>query len=280
MLEKMLSLSPDAYIPDLEDSVPLEEKENARNITASFLSSLKNAGPLVIPRVNSKDSGLFEEDLAAVVGPHIFGISVGKINSAEDVHLISTSVQTREKKAGLNVGSIKLVLWLETARAIVNAYQICAASPRVLAVAFGAEDFTNDMGVERTGEDSQIAYPRSVVCVAARAANILALDTPYFQFRDAEGLRRDALTARTYGFRGKFAIHPDQIDVINEAFSPSAREIEDARRVVLAYEQAERSGRGSTSLDGKVIDLPVVERARHVLELASGVACLEGSPGV
>ena len=277
MLEKALGFSPDAYVPDLEDSVPLEEKENARNTTASFLSRLADAGPLVIPRVNSPDTGLFEQDLAAMVGPHIFGISVGKVGSADEVHLISTAVEAHEKRAGLTVGSIKLVLWLETARAIVNAYQICAASPRILAVAFGAEDFTNDMAVERTGDDSQIAYPRSAVCVAAKAAGVLALDTPYFQFRDPEGLSRDAQTARTYGFRGKFAIHPDQIDVINQAFAPSRTEVENARRVLAAYDEAERSGSGATSLDGKVIDQPVVERARGLLELASSIERSEDS---
>ena len=269
MLEKALGLSPDAYVPDLEDSVPADQKDSARHITASFLSRLASVGPIVIPRVNPMVSGLFELDLDAVVGPHVFGVSVGKIGSAEDVRLISTAVEAQERKAGLEVGSIRLVLWLETAKAIVNAYQICSASPRTLAVAFGGEDFTNDMAIERTDENTEIAYARSAVCVAARAADVLAVDTPYFSFRDPEGLRRDALDARGYGFRGKFAIHPGQIDIINEAFAPSATEVSNARRVVAAYDEAERSGRGSTSLDGRVIDLPVVERARQTLEMAS-----------
>ena len=272
MLEKALGLGPDAYVPDLEDSVPEAEKDNARNTVASYLPRLASAGPLVIPRVNPIDTGLLEEDLAAVVGPNIFGLSVGKVRDAGDVERVSQLVEAQERKVGLQVGRLRLVIWIEIAVAVVHAYEICSASPRVLAVAFGAEDFTNDMGIERTEDDSEVTYPRRVVCVAARAAGVLALDTPYVGFRDPEGLRRDSQLARRYGFRGKFAIHPSQIDIINESFAPTSEEIEAARRVVAAFEEAERSGRGATSLDGKLIDVPVVKRARGLLELAEAVS--------
>ncbi len=271
MLEKVLGLSPDAYVPDLEDSVPLDEKENARAVTADLLPRLAAAGPLVIPRVNALDTGLIDDDLAAVVGPHIFAVSVGKVKSAADVQRISDVLRSLERKTGLEDGRVKLVLWLETAQAIVNAYQVCAASPRVVAVAFGAEDFTNDMGIERTRGNSEIEYPRRVVTVAARAADVLALDTPYFAFRDPDGLRDEAREARGFGFTGKFAIHPAQIEIIREAFSPSDEEVAHARRVVAAFEEAEKAGRGSTSLDGEVIDLPVVRRARGLLAMAEGM---------
>ncbi len=268
MLEKALGLAPDAYVPDLEDSVPLEEKENARGVVASWLSRLAGAGPLVIPRINSLDSGLLEGDLAAVVSAHIFGVSVGKVQSAQEVERIAAMLSDLERKAGLDVGRIRLVPWIETAMAIVDAYRLCASSPRVVGVAFGAEDFTHDMGIERTADDTEILYPRSVIAVAARAAGVLALDTPFFGFRDPDGLRHDAATARSLGFRGKFAIHPAQIDIINETFSPSASEIEQARRVIAAFEAARQQGRGSTSLDGRVIDVPVVRRAQRLLEVA------------
>ena len=271
MLEKAMGISPDAYIPDMEDSVPAEEKENARNVIASFLPKLAEVGPLVIPRINSLDTGLLQDDMAAIVGPHIFGVSVGKIQSTRDIDYISNIIEGLEKKAGLEVGTVKLIPWIETAMAIVNAYEICAASPRIVGVAFGAEDFTNDMAIERTESESEIDYPRRVICVAARAADVLALDTPYFSFRDSDGLKKNSFEAKGYGFRGKFAIHPAQVDIINESFSPSSDEIENARRVIAAFEEAERSGRGSTSLDGKVIDVPVVKRARQLLESAEGV---------
>ena len=268
MLEKALGLRPDVYIPDLEDSVPVEEKTNARDVTASRLADLAGAGPLIVPRINSLDTGLLEDDLAAVVGPHIFGVSVGKIQSPGDVERIGSIIAGLEKKAKLEVGRIRLVPWIETAIAIVDAYRICASSPRIVGVAFGAEDYTNDMGIERTQSDAEILYPRSVIAVAARAAGVLALDTPFFGFRDPDGLRKDAGTARSLGFRGKFAIHPAQIEIISETFSPSSAEIEQARRVVSAFEEAKQKGRGSTSLDGQVVDVPVVRRAEQLLEVA------------
>ena len=272
MLEKALGFAPDAFVPDMEDSVPLEEKANARSVTASFLPQLAAAGPMVIPRVNSLDTGLLEEDLAAVVGPYTYGVSVGKIDTRADIETISQLIEGLEKKSGLPPGHTKLLPWIETAMAIVHAYEICASSPRIVGVAFGAEDFTNDMGIERTDDEAEIAYPRSVICVAARAAGVLALDTPYFSFRDPDGLRENALTARKYGFTGKFAIHPAQIEVINIAFSPSDAEIEHARRVLDAFAEAERQGRGSTSLDGKVIDVPVVKRAQAVIAQAQSMS--------
>ncbi|HXH10859.1 MAG TPA: CoA ester lyase [Alphaproteobacteria bacterium] len=277
MLTKAMGFTPDAFVPDLEDSVPADEKARAREVTASFLPQLAQVGPLVIPRVNALDSGLIEADLAAVVGPHIAGVSVGKIQTAEDIDHIVRLIAPLEERAGVPPGHVKLVPWIETAMAIVHAYAICMASPRIIGVAFGAEDFTHDMGIERTEDDSEVAYPRSVMCVAARAADVLALDTPYFRFRDSEGLQRNALASKKIGFKGKFAIHPAQIDLINATFSPSPAEIDHARRVVAAFEEAERAGRGSTSLDGKVIDVPVVKRARALLEVAERMAGQGGS---
>jgi citrate lyase subunit beta/citryl-CoA lyase len=269
MLEKAMGLTPDVLVPDLEDSVPLGEKDSARNTVMSLLPMLAEAATIVMPRVNAMDTGLMEDDLAAVVGPHIYGVTVGKVGGAGEVRRIASMVEKVELEAGLEAGAIKLVPWVETARGVVHAYEICSASPRVVAVAFGAEDYTNDMAIERTEDGAELAYPRSAVCVAARAAGVQALDTPYVAFRDSEGLRRDALIARRLGFGGKFAIHPSQIDIINDAFAPTEAEIEHARRVVAAFEEAESSGSGSTSLDGKMIDVPVVRRARSLLELAS-----------
>ena len=269
MLEKAKGMAPDAVLPDMEDSVPPGEKERARETVSSLTPELARAGQVVIPRANAADTGLLEEDLAAVVGPDIFGVTVGKVGDAQDVLLISEVLEKLEERAGLPKGKVKLVPWLETAKGVVNAYQICSASPRVVAAAFGAEDLTNDMGIERTENGSEVAHARSAVSLAARAANVLALDTPYVAFRDTEGLRRDALSARAIGYRGKFAIHPSQIDIINDAFAPTEAEIEHARRVVAAYEEAERSGRAATSLDGMMIDVPIVRRARGLLALAS-----------
>ena len=272
MLDRASGLKPDAFIPDMEDSVPIDEKANAREVTASYLARLGAGGIPVIPRVNALDTGLLDDDLAAVVGGDVFGVSVGKIYTADDIASISSKLEALERNAGLEVGRVRLVPWIETAMAIVNVYEICVASPRIVGVAFGAEDYTNDMGVERSESEAETYFARNSIAVAARAADVFALDTPYFSFRDPDGLRENAGVARQYGFKGKFAIHPAQIDIINETFSPSASEIEHARRVVEAFDEAASRGRGSTSLDGKVVDVPVVKRAQAVLELAESMS--------
>ena len=270
MLRKAINFRPDAFVPDMEDSVPDAEKANARNTIASFLPELAATGIPVIPRVNALDTGWTADDLAAVVGPHTYGISIGKIHVPDNVHQLSELLDGLENQAGLEAGRIKLFLWLESAKAIVHCYEICSASPRIEGVAFGGEDFTHDMGIERLEDESEVAVARNLLCIAARAAEIQALDTPYFRFRDEAGLRDNCAKAKQFGFKGKFAIHPAQIEAINESFSPSEAEIEYAQRVVAAFEDAERVGRGSTSLEGKVIDVPVVKRARALLQLAEG----------
>lgn len=265
MLIKASAFRPDAFVPDMEDSVPMAEKGNARQVIQAHLKDLSDSGIPVIPRVNARDTGLTIDDLAAVVSAAIHGISIGKVGTAEDVRWLCDVIGELEGVNDLPVGSIKLIVWIETALGICNCLDICRASERIEAVAFGGEDFTHDMEIERLEDDSNVLYARHAICIAARAANVAALDTPYFQFRDESGLIDNARAARKIGFKGKFAIHPAQIDRLNEVFSPSPDEIAYAERVVNAFEEAERQGRGSTSLDGKVIDIPVVKRARLTL---------------
>ncbi len=279
MLEKARTLPADILVPDMEDSVPMAEKQNAREVTASMLSDLAQAGQRVVPRPNSLDTGLLESDLEAVVGPHIYGVTIGKVASAWDVAQIVSVIEMLERRVGLASGHVKLIPWIETARAIVNAYEICAASSRVIGVAFGAEDFTLDMGIQRSDEGAEVMYPRTAIAVAARAAGVAALDTPYTNFRDPEGLQRDIQEARRFGFRGKFAIHPAQLETINALFAPSPEEVEYARQVVQAFEEAEAAGKGATSLEGKMIDVPVVRRARSLLAQAETIAQRESARG-
>jgi citrate lyase subunit beta/citryl-CoA lyase len=280
MLAKAASVAADIVVPDLEDSVPDAEKANARAITVSSLPQLAAKRPVVV-RVNSLATSWVEDDLEGVVGAAatvgaasaatgIYGISIGKIDSPADIAEIATLLARLERRAALAVGHIKLVPWIETAKAIVHCHAICAASERIVAAAFGAEDFTHDMGVERSDDEAQLLYARAALCVAARAAGIVALETPHFKLRDPEGLRTSSLAARRVGFKGRFAIHPEQIEAINECFAPSQAEIAHARRVIAAYEEAERNGRASTTLDGRVIDVPVVKRARALLAELDG----------
>jgi len=268
MLTKALGLDPDVVVPDMEDSVPDAEKANAREVIASFLPKLAARPPLVVPRVNALDTGWADDDLQAVVGPHVYGISIGKTRTPGDIAEVSSRLDRLEQRAGLEIGALKLIPWIETAEAIVRCFEILTASARIVGAGFGAEDYTNDMAIDRLDDESQLIYARSAFCTAARAAGVLALETPWFRFRDTEGLRENSIAAKHLGFKGRFAIHPAQIETINACFAPSEEEIEQARRIVAAYEEAESRGRGSTSLDGRVIDVPVVKRARALLEVA------------
>ena len=225
-------------------------------------------GVPVIPRLNSLDSGFFEKDLNAVISKGIYGISVGKINSTKDIDQVEEILKTAERNAGIEVGKLNLIPWIETANAIIDCHSILTHSNRICASAFGAEDFTNDMGIERRGDDKDISFAKNYMSIASRAAGVPALDTPFFGFKDPDALRSNSILSKSIGYKGKFAIHPDQIDVINESFTPGANEIEHARRVIEVFEQSASQGRGSTSLDGLVIDVPVVKRAQALIEMA------------
>ena len=275
MLDRAIGLRPDAFVPDMEDSVPWDEKSNARNVTASYVPELAATGVSVIPRVNSLDTGLLEEDLSAVVGPHIFGVSVGKMDNPEIVAEVLSLLDRAEDAAGVERGATRLVPWIESAEAIVKVYDICTASERIVAVALGAEDFTNDMEIKRTDGDAELAYARGAIAVAARAAGVLALDTPFFSFRDVIALKANTEMSKAIGFKGRFAIHPAQLDIINNVYSPSEEEISQAQREIEAFEEAAAMGRGSTSLDGKVIDVPVVKRAQALIEKARAMGLAE-----
>ena len=279
MLAKAAGFGVEWLIPDLEDSVPAAEKNQARGIVAEHIPLLAAAGKHVVPRVNSLLTGFTEDDIAAVVSPLIVGISIGKISTVQEVGIVEDLLVAAEKRSGATVGQTALVPWLETAEAVINAYQICTSSERIRLAAFGAEDFSADMGISRavdntSGEpghrstaDSEpgLAYPRSAVAVAARAAGVHVLDTPYTQFRDPVGLRTETLHAKSLGYKGKLAIHPAQVEVIESVFTPADSEIERARKVLEIAVKAEADGRGSVSLDGEMIDMPVILRAQNVL---------------
>ena len=267
MLERALNFDTDIIMVDLEDSVPPGEKVAARHVAAEWIPKLGQMGQRVMVRVNSLDSGLTREELSAVISPQLYGVSVGKTESEEHLREIEGILSPLEIGANLEAGHVRLVPWIESARAIVNVNQMAGALVRTVALAFGAEDFTNDMGIQRTDDGEEVYHARCTVAIAARAAGIASLDSPFVAFRNAEGLRRDAGVARQMGYTGKFAIHPAQIETINEVFSPNPEDVAYARRVMEAWREAEVKGRGSLSLDDKMVDVPVVKRAQNLLAM-------------
>ena len=271
MLERALGFNADIIMVDLEDSVPPAEKVAARDLARQWVPTLRQAGKRVMVRANSLDTGLTRDELTAVISPDLYGVSVGKTESVWDLRDIDRIISPLEASAGLQPGQIKLIPWIESARAVVNVNELAAALPRSVAIAFGAEDYTNDMGIQRTDDGAEVYHPRATIAIAARAAGVAALDSPYVAFRNPEGLRQDAGVARQLGYTGKFAIHPAQIDPINELFSPLPEDVAYARRVMEAWHEAEAAGRGSLNLDGKMVDVPVVKRAQNLLALAEAI---------
>ena len=268
MLEKSFGLNPDAIIPDLEDSVPQKEKSVAREILSSLIPKLIKANKQVFPRVNSIESSLIEPDLEAVISPGISGISIGKVESSKDVLLISSIIDRIEKKQGITENMIQLIPWIESPKAIINAYEICMSSPRIVAVAFGAEDYSHEMEIERTVESKEIWYARNQVSISSHAAKVLTLDTPYIHFQNKNGLKKDCEISKAVGFTGKFAIHPSQIDTIHEVFGITTEQIIWATRILEQMEKSETLGIGAFGLDGKMVDAPIVKKARQILETA------------
>lgn len=266
--EKLRQLRPDAVILDLEDAVPPGEKAAAREMVAQQLGGPHLEGLTVFARVNSVDSPYFREDIRAIVAPGLHGIFLPKTDTAEQLHEANMLIAQVEIRREMMLGTVRLVPVIETVLGALHAQELAIASPRVEALAFGSEDFSLDLGVERSPEGVETRLPRAQLALVAHGARIGAIDTPWTAIDDQEGLIRETVEARQLGFTGKQAIHPSQIAPIHAVFTPSDEEVAWARRVVEAYEEAIASGTGAINLDGRLIDVPMVARARRVLARA------------
>ncbi|HEY3126871.1 MAG TPA: CoA ester lyase [Candidatus Limnocylindria bacterium] len=273
MLQRALGLGEfgpsalDVAILDLEDGVPPAAKNEARRGVADALGRPSQGGPLRFVRIQRALSDAGDADLDAVVRPGLDGIVAPKVRRAEEIVWLADELEARERVMSIASGTIRIVASIESAAALVDAPRIAAASERVIGLAFGSEDFALDLGLptKREGEAAELLYARSATVVAAASAGKLAFDGIWPDIDDAAGLRADSLRARQLGFTGKTLIHPGQIAVVNEVFSPTAAEVDEARRVVLAFDEALGRGHGAVALDGQMLDAPVVDRARRVL---------------
>ena len=267
--EKLAEFRPDAVIVDLEDAVPPAEKPLARSTVRERLGGPLLAGLQAFVRVNAVDTPYFRDDVRGVVTAGLDGIFLPKVGDAEQIHEANMLLAQAEQRLGLPMGSIRIVPIVESVKGVLNAHELAVASPRVLALAFGAEDFSLDLGVERSRDGVETRYPRAQVALAAHGAGRLAIDTPWTAIDDQEGLRRETVEGRQLGYVAKQAIHPSQIPIIHQVFTPTADEVAWATRVIAAYDQAVARGTGAINLDGKLIDVPMVARARRVLERSS-----------
>jgi citrate lyase subunit beta/citryl-CoA lyase len=279
-LAKLDELRPDAVILDLEDSIPLGEKETAREKVRELLASRRLKDQQLFVRINAFQTPHIIADLGAVVSPRLVAIFLPKVGSADEIREANLHLARAESRAGVEVGSTRLIPIVETVRGIVQVAEIAESSPRIMALNFGYDDFALDLGVPRSPEGIETIYPRARIAITAHAAGVLALDGPRADFSDLEALAEECRVSRHLGFSGKQCIHPTQIEVVNRAFTPSAEEIAQARQTVEEYEAAAAQGIGTIRLGGRqeMVDTPVVERARRLIALAEAIArdCPDG----
>ena len=267
--QKMIDKSPgrgsDALIYDLEDAVPPDEMDAARMKVGAALDAAKGGAHRFV-RIHGARHAAMEADLRAVVRPGLRGLVLPKVDRPEDVTAVDRSLTEQEAESGVPSGSVRLAAMIESAAGLVQAPAIAASSPRLVALMFGAEDFAVDLGLFSFHEGGLMSYARSALVVAAGSARLEAVDKVYLDFRDPDGLARETQAARELGFSGKTLIHPAQIETVHRVFRPTDEEVESARRVVEAFEAA--PGEGTMGVDGRMVDLPVVKRARWILRSA------------
>jgi len=279
MAEKALASAADAVFLDLEDAVAPDSKAAARGDVVSALKELDWQGRLKLYRANALDTPYFYRDLIGVVeeaGGALDAVIVPKVNRPEDLHVVSTLLSQLELAMDLEKDRIKIEAQIESAEGLVNAGEISRATDRLTALHFGPGDFAVSVSMPQSSigvmDEWDEAYPghrfhyamQSIV-VAARAAGLRVLDGPVADYGDEEGLRRSCLIARSLGFDGKWCIHPAQIEIVNEGFSPTAREVDWAKKVVAVYEEANVASSGSVSVDGQMVDAASIKLARNTL---------------
>lgn len=258
----------DALILDLEDAVAIKEKDSARRLVRRAIRELGFGGAPLIIRVNPAGSPYLEDDLAAIVPLSPGYLMPTKVSGADDMRALSARMAAIEAESGLEAGSVGLIPLIETALGVENAFQIAGSDPRIKGLFLGAEDLTSDLGAARSKGGQEIFYARSRMVMAAKACGIPVYDTPFTDVNDDEGLEADAAFAKSLGFDGKAAISPRHVAAINQVFSPKLEEIAYAREVMAAIREGEAAGLGAVSLRGKMIDKPIVDRARRLLEAA------------
>ncbi|MFZ5856380.1 MAG: HpcH/HpaI aldolase/citrate lyase family protein [Chloroflexota bacterium] len=266
-ITKSLTLGVDCICMDMEDGVAVNRKAEARATIAKALQELDFGNSEKLARINSVGTDWERDDIDAVLPFHPDGIVIPKIESLEQIEWGSKIIGAAELKYGWPLHSIRMLVGVETAKGILNLKEI-ASHPRLDGIIFGGEDFAASIGARRTRDASELLYARQAVVTACAAYGLQAIDIVYIDFKDAEGLRTEAEQGAGFGFSGKQVIHPNQVRVTQEAFTPSDAAIAEARRIVETFEASQKEGKGAYALDGKMIDMPLLKNAQKVLERA------------
>ncbi len=267
MITKSVTLGVDSICMDMEDGTAVNKKAEARATIAKALQDLDFGASEKLARINSVGSGWEKDDIEAVLPYHPDGIVIPKVESFEQVEWASRIIEAAELKYGWPINSLRILIGVETAKGILNLKEI-AAHPRLDAIIFGGEDFAASIGAVRTKDAVELLYARQAVIVACAANDLQALDIVTIDYKDLEALKIESQFGAGLGFSGKQIIHPNQVSAVQDAFTPSEEAIAYARRIVETFDLSQKEGRGAYSLDGKMIDMPLLKNAQKVLARA------------
>jgi len=272
MLSNTFIYTPDAIMFDLEDSVSIREKDTARMLVYNTLQHPMYQNIETIVRVNGLDTKFGHDDVKAVVKAGVNAVRLAKTDTVQDVIDMDNLISEAEEEFGIEAGSTRMLAAIESAMGINNAVEIAKASPRLIGIALGAEDYVRDLRTQRTPEGTELLFARCSILQAARAAGIMAFDTVYSDANNEQGFLNEAEHIKSLGFDGKSLINPRQIEMLHNVFAPSQAEVDHALAVIEVAEEAEAQGSGVASLNGKMVDSPIIERARWTLQRAeSGI---------
>ncbi len=264
---------PDSIMLDLEDSVSMMEKDTARLLVYNALKTIDYGDTEMVVRINPLNTPYGKKDIEAVVKAGVHVVRMPKTETADEVREVEAEIEKVEREIGAE-GRTRIMAAIESALGVVNAYDIAISSPRMMGIALGAEDYCANLKTQRSKEGDELRLARETIVVAARAAGIDALDTVFSNLYDMETFRREVEYIKTLGFDGKSIINPRQIEVVNEVFTPTEKDIEKAKAIVAAIKEAEKKGSGVIALNGKMIDRPVVIRAERTITLAKAAGLL------
>lgn len=258
----------DSIMFDLEDAVSMSEKDAARYLVYEALQTVDYGDAELVVRINGLDTPYYENDIKAMVKAGIDVIRLPKVESADMMLQLESLVADAEKEFGREVGSTNIMAAIESAKGVLNAYEIAKSSERMIGIALSAEDYTTDMKTHRYPDGQELLFARNMIIHAARAAGIAAFDTVFTNMDDEEGFYRETELIHQLGFDGKSLVNPRQIEMVNKVYQPTKKEIENAQNVVAAIAEAHAKGSGVISMNGQMVDRPVVLRAERVMRLA------------
>lgn len=267
LMESAIKTSADILLPDLEDSVqPKYNKQNGRNNILNFVKRDLFKDYHVFPRVNDRESGELLKDVYQLAVPGIDGFMYPKSKTGQDIFFFDKLLETIEYEKNIPIGTLKIIPLIETASSILHAEEICKASSRVVAIAFGCEDYLTDIEGSNDDNATPLLTARSLIAIAARSQGVAPIDTVHIKVHDLEDLERNIIIAKRLGFEGMLVLHPKELELVHKYYTPTMKEVVDAKLMVEAFEQSEEKGKGVTIVNGKFVGPPLVKKAKKVIE--------------